>query len=147
MNSSIGSFVTPSTKNITFEIFDSSYHGSVKQAYQIMFNRTLYIPYVGGVTMIESSPGRQKIRMRTSIASSLPTPIKICSWRTPLILARSILTSSWYGSGYLLRLTEERLISTCGERRRDHHRIGCCAFNQCAYGEPCGASAGQLLSC
>jgi hypothetical protein len=56
--------------------------GAVLTATLFTFALTLYIPYVGGVVTTLSTPGSQNIRNNISIASSLPTPRKICSLGT-----------------------------------------------------------------
>jgi len=56
---------------------NSSVSGTSTMPTSLIFAQTLYIPYVGGVVIIASSPGLQKILISKSIASSLPTPTKI----------------------------------------------------------------------
>ena len=46
----------------------------------LIFAHTLYMPYVGGVISALSALGLQNILNSMSIASSLPTPKKICSF-------------------------------------------------------------------
>jgi hypothetical protein len=50
--------------------------GTLTSATSFTHADTLYIPYVGGQTRIDSCAGTQKQRRRASIASSEPTPRK-----------------------------------------------------------------------
>ncbi len=61
-----------------------SFKGTDTMPISFTLAETLYMPYVGGVMRILSLPGIQKTLIKRSMASSLPTPMKIWLGLHPL---------------------------------------------------------------